>query len=178
MGLLKGKGKERRTSYKICVIGDEGVGKTSLIRRYAEDKFEEGYTKQKQINLIDELYVAIEDKGLPKSNVIALNIWDLIGNITMRQSYINAKGALLVFDSTEKVSLYTLEYWTEDLFKISGKIPVLVVGTKNDLIDDIKINDKELKKEAKKLEAAYFRTSAKTGVNVKEAFYKMAQMLM
>lgn len=178
MGILKGTTSEKRPVFKICVLGDEGVGKTSLIRKYVEDKFEEGYSIQKQIRKKDELYVSVEEKGLPRSSVIALNIWDLVGNFVMKQAYINAKGALLVCDITEKVSLYTLEYWKTDLFKITGEIPVLVVGNKIDQKDKIRVKHKELKKEAKGLNADAIGTSAKSGQNVKDAFYKMAQMLI
>jgi small GTP-binding protein len=178
MGLLNGKSSEARLRLKICVLGDEGVGKTSLIRRYVEDKFEEDYKKEKRISVIPELYVSVEEKGLPRSEVVTLNIWDLVGDLTMKQAYINAKGAILMCDLSEKVSLYTLEYWTTDLFKITGDIPVLIVGNKYDLKDDLKITGKELKKESKKLNAPYTWVSAKTGKNVKDTFYKMAQMMI
>ena len=79
MGILKGAASENRPRYKICVIGDEGVGKSSLIRRYVEDKFEDGYSKEQRISVIKEMYVSVEEKGLPRSDVITLNIWDLVG---------------------------------------------------------------------------------------------------
>jgi small GTP-binding protein len=178
MGILNGKSSEARPRFKICVIGDKGVGKTSLIRRYVENKFDEKYTREQRISVIPELYVSVEEKGLPKSEVITLNIWDLVGDITMKQAYINAKGAILVCDLTEKISLYTLEYWTTDLFKITGDIPVLVVGNKYDLKEELKVDAKELKKESNKLNASHTWASAKTGQNVKEAFYKLAQMMI
>ena len=178
MGILKGAASENRPRYKICVIGDEGVGKSSLIRRYVEDKFEDGYSKEQRISVIKEMYVSVEEKGLPRSDVITLNIWDLVGGITQKQAYINAKGAILVCDLTEKVSLYTLEYWTTDLFKITGEIPVLVVGNKYDLKNDLKVDGKELKRESKKLNASHTWASAKSGENVKEAFYELAQMMI
>ena len=178
MGILKGAASENRPRYKICVIGDEGVGKSSLIRRYVEDKFEDGYSKEQRISVIQEMYVSVEEKGLPRSDVITLNIWDLVGGITQKQAYINAKGAILVCDLTEKVSLYTLEYWTTDLFKITGEIPVLVVGNKYDLKSQLKVDGKELKRESKKLNASHSWVSAKSGENVKEAFYELAQMMI
>ena len=178
MGLLNSLTSEARPRYKICVLGDVGVGKTSLIRRYVEDKFEENYEKHQRIWNIPELYVSVEEEGLPKSEVINLSIWDLVSGLTMKQAYINAQGAILVCDLTEKVSLYTLEYWTTDLFKITGEIPLLVVGNKYDLKKDLKIDGKELKKESKKLNASYAWVSAKTGENVKNTFYKMAKMLI
>jgi small GTP-binding protein len=178
MGIINGKTSETRPRYKICVIGDKGVGKSSLIRRYVEGKFDEDYKREQRISIIPELYVSVEEKGLPKSEVVTLNIWDLVGEITMKQAYINAKGAILVCDLTEKVSLYTLEYWTSDLFKITGEIPVLVVGNKFDLKRELKVDGKELKKEANKLNAEHIWASAKSGQNVKEAFYKMVQMMI
>jgi GTP-binding nuclear protein Ran len=178
MGILKGTTSEKRPVFKICVIGDEGVGKSSLIRRYVDDKFDEGYSIEKQIRRKDELYVSVEEKGLPRSNVIALNIWDLVGNFIMKQAYINAKGAILVCDVSEKVSLYTLEYWKTDLFKITGEIPLLVVGNKTDLKDNLRVKQKELKKESKKLNADSIGVSAKTGEHVKDAFYMLAQKLI
>ncbi len=178
MGLLNSLTTEARPRYKICILGDEGVGKTSLIRRYVEDEFEEDYQKNKRIWNIPELYVSVEEEGLPRSEVINLSIWDLVGGLTMRQAYINAKAAILVCDLTEKVSLYTLEYWTTDLFKITGEIPLLVVGNKYDRKSDFVIEQKELKKEAKKLKAKYAWASAKTGENVKKIFYKITQMMI
>jgi small GTP-binding protein len=178
MGILNGKTSEDRPRFKMCVIGDEGVGKSSIIRRYVEDKFEEGYSREQRISVIQEMYVSVEEKGLPRSEVITLNIWDLVGGITQKQAYINAQGAILVCDLTEKVSLYTLEYWTTDLFKITGEIPVLVVGNKYDLKSELKVDGKELKKESKKLNASHTWASAKSGENVKEAFYKLAQMMI
>jgi Ras-related protein Rab-18 len=178
MGLIKGTTSEKRPDYKICVIGDEGVGKSSLIRRYVEDKFEKGYSKEKQISKKDELYVSVEEKGLPIGHVIALNIWDLVGQFVMKQAYINAKGALLVCDVAEKGSLYTLESWKDDLFKTTGEIPIMVVGNKIDQKDKIRIKQKELKKEAKNLNAYGIGTSAKSGKNVKSAFNKLAQKII
>ena len=177
MGLFKKKGK-RRTEYKMCVLGDEGVGKTSLIRQFTENCFEEEFTGQKQICKTDELYVSIVDKGIPRSDVITLNIWDLVGSVTMNQALINARGALLVCDMADKNTLYPVEYWRNELFSKSGEVPVIVVGNKIDLDSDAGISEENLKGMAGKLKAPYMLTSSKSGQNVDQIFYRLAKMLL
>jgi len=178
MGLFKKKPKKRSTSYKICVLGDEGVGKTSLIRRFTEGKFDEDYDGQIQISRTDEMYVSIVEKGLPHSDVITINIWDLVGDVTMDQAMINAKGALLVCDMADKNTLYPLEYWRNVLNEKSGEVPVIVVGNKTDVYSEAGIEEENLKGMAGKLKAPYMLASAKTGKNVEEIFYRLAKMLL
>jgi small GTP-binding protein len=178
MAILGKKPMEKRTEYKICILGDDEVGKTSLIRRYTENKFEEGYTGQKQIWKKEDLYVSIVEKGLPHSDIIALNIWDWVSRITEKQSYINAKGALLVCDLTDKASLRSLKHWKDELYKVAGEVPIVVVGNKIDLKSKIEIRRKNLQEMAKKFGAPYIWTSAKSGKNVDFAFYKLAKILI
>lgn len=178
MGIFDRRTKRNRNEYKICVLGDDEVGKTSLIRRYTENEFEEDYTKRNLISKKDELYVSVEENGLPRSDVIGLNIWDLANDMTMKQSYINTKGALLVCNMTEKIPLHSLEYWKNELYKVAGEVPIVVVGNKIDLKKDIETDKEDLEKAAKKLGAPCIMTSAKSGENVKAAFDKLAKMLI
>jgi small GTP-binding protein len=178
MGLFKKKSKKRKTEHKVCVLGDEGVGKTSLIRRFTENLFEEDYTGQRRIHNTDELYVSIVEKGLPRSDVITLNIWDLVGEVTMNQALINAKGALLVCDMSDKNTLYPVEYWKNQLFSKAGEVPVIVVGNKTDLSSETGISEENLKGMAGKLKAPYMLTSAKSGEKVDDIFYRLAKMLL
>jgi small GTP-binding protein len=178
MGLFGKKPKKRRTGYKICVLGDPGVGKTSLIRRFTENRFDEDFKGQKQIFKADELYVSIVEKGLPRSDVITLNIWDLVDSVAMNQALINAKGALLVCDMSDRGTLYPVEYWKNELFDKSGEVPVIVVGNKIDVISENGMTEDNLKGMAGKLKAPYMMTSAKTGKNVEELFYSLAKMLL
>jgi small GTP-binding protein len=170
--------KKTRTEHKICVLGVEGVGKTSLIRRYTENKFEKGYTGKKQIWKKKDLYVSVVENGPPRSDIITLKIWDWIPRLTEKQSYVNAKGALLVCSLTEKATLISLEYWKDELYKIAGEVPIVVVGNKIDLKSKIKIKRKKLQEMAKKLDAPYIWTSAKSCKNVEFAFHKLAKMLI
>jgi len=178
MFVLGKKPMEKRIEYKICVLGDEGVGKTSLIRRFVDNKFEEGYTEEKQISKKEEIYVSVEENGLPKSDVIALSIWDWVSSITRKQSYNNAKGALLVSSITEKISLLSLEYWKNELYEVAGKVPIVVAINKGDLRKQRQIEKIDLKNASKKIKAPLIVTSAKSGKNVKKTFYKLAQKLI
>ena len=178
MGFFKRKSKTRRTEHKVCVLGDEGVGKTSLIRRFTENNFDEDYTRQKRICKTEELYVSIVEKGLPRSDVITLNIWDLVGDVTMNQALINAKGALLVCDMADKNRLYPVEYWRNEVYSKAGEVPVIVVGNKTDLVSETGISEQNLKGMAGKLNAPFLLTSAKSGENIDEVFYRLAKMLL
>ena len=121
--------------YKIVLAGDKNVGKSSLIARFCDNKFYENMKdtigvafKRKKITL------TINDRELP----VELNIWDFGGEDryrTLFPSYANgASGALILFDTTNKESLYGIKDWVEIIEENSKKSVVkLLVATKVDL---------------------------------------------
>lgn len=115
---------------KILLLGDGAVGKTSLLRRYTEDEFEEDYIATIGANLKTK---NIEDMG------IELSIWDLYGQKSMSpgkhsSNYVGAEGAMIVFDSVRRNTFEHITRWIEDLYKVIGKVPIVIVGNKRDLL--------------------------------------------
>jgi small GTP-binding protein len=178
MSVLERKKNGKRSEQKICVLGDEGVGKTSLIRRYIENKFEEDFTEEKLISVKNELYVSVLEEGSPRSDVIDLKIWDWIEKMAVKQNYINAKGALLVCDMTDPGTLRSLDYWKDELFNVTGEVPIMIVVNKIDVTDQMNISRSDLQKVIKRFDVSSIGTSAKSGRNVNEAFNSLAKELI
>ncbi len=121
---------------KVLIIGEGAVGKTSLLRRYVEGIFHEDYVATIGVN--------IKNKLLPDFD-LELSLWDIYGQKSISpgkhsSNYIGAEGAALVFDLTRKNTFDTLDFWLEGLYSITGKIPVVVLGNKNDIIEDFENN--------------------------------------
>lgn len=162
---------------KMCVIGEAAVGKTSLIRRFVVDKFDDRYiatigskTSAKSIQIpMDELTIYLK-----------LQIWDIVGmrsfSTLQKSAYKGASGAFLVLDLTRKETLYTFDSWLMSLYNVAGNIPVVVLANKNDKITEIQ--DGEIKKISEKYGFPYFITSAKTGENVNKAFHILGEMML
>ncbi len=117
---------------KIVLLGDGAVGKTSLVRRYVEGRFDEDYVATIGVN--------VKDKVLPDLD-LHLTIWDIYGQKSISpgkhsSNYIGAEGAVVVFDITRKKTFLQLDDWIEGLYDKTGKIPVIVLGNKKDIIDD------------------------------------------
>ncbi len=162
---------------KVCLLGDRAVGKTSLIRRYVYDVFDDKY--------ISTIGTKVTKKVLEftKKDVrLTLLIWDLAGETTFngihRTYYKGAEGAIVVCDVTSKETFEHLPYWVESIMDVQGDIPVMFFGNKIDLKDQIVIKEKHLKKMAKKFKKDYFFTSAKTGENVNEGFYLLGRKIL
>jgi small GTP-binding protein len=162
---------------KVCVIGEAAVGKTSLIRRYVLDKFDDRYiatigtkttAKEVSVELGDEI------------TYLKLQIWDILGlrsfSTLQKSAYRGANGAFIVLDITRKGTLRTLEDWLLALYREAGEIPVVIMGNKVDLIPDYH------KSEITKLVADYgfpcFLSSARSGDNVDKAFNKLGRMIV
>ena len=123
---------------KMCVIGEAAVGKTSVIRRFVLDKFDDRYistigtkTSAKDIQItIDEEEVQLK-----------LQIWDVLGlrcfSNLQKSTYKGSKGAFIVLDITRKGTLRSLEDWLLSLYRVAGEIPVIVLANKNDLKAEI-----------------------------------------
>lgn len=166
---------------KICLIGAGEVGKTSLIKRYILDIFDDKYLKTLGTKVSKkEMIINYPEKDLDLH--LTLLIWDIMGQATFRSIlqdsyFFGAAGALAVCDLTRASTLGSLEEWIKSLHRAVGKKPVIILGNKYDLEDKKEIDEKMLKKVAAKYDANYLYTSARTGENVEHAFDELGRLV-
>lgn len=160
-------------SNKLIFCGDYQVGKTSLIRRFVENRFEKDY--------ISTIGVQLSKKTVLLSEKTKLNfiIWDIGGqrqfDLNRARFYNGANAAFLVVDRTRQDNLESIGKWYNDLKKsVQRNIPIVIVGNKSDLKDEIVISEEEIKDVAKQFGFHYILTSALTGENVNDAFLYIA----
>ncbi|MFX1344877.1 MAG: ADP-ribosylation factor-like protein [Promethearchaeota archaeon] len=161
-------------SLKLVLTGDYEVGKTSLIRRFVQNLFTEGYHSTVGLD------ISKKDIELAKDTKIHFVIWDIGGQITQmtpyrKRFYGGANAAFIVIDRTRKESLKSVEKWYNELKKYVGKdLNIILVGNKSDLVDDLIITENEIKNIANMNNFFYILTSAKTGENVNDSFLYIA----
>lgn len=163
---------EKGFVFKITVIGNGAVGKTSLIKKYTSGSFQKDYIKTlgAQFSKYDE-----EIEG----NNCKLFFWDIAGqeefNFMRPTFYKGSKAAIIVFNQENtdhgKESFESVKSWHDDITKFCGKLPIVLFGNKVDLVEPDKVNTadpEQLVKDRGFL--GYYKTSAKTGEGVYEAF--------
>jgi small GTP-binding protein len=163
--------------FKIVVLGDPEVGKTSTVLRYTENAFKRSY--------IPTIGVNISSKNIMQQNKsIQLLLWDLAGqakfSYTRQQFYQGSQGALLVFSLTDKKSFESISKWYDDLkqMKEFPKLKIVLCGNKSDLENLHQVKKEEAEGMAKKYGIPYFEVSALTGKNNKELFDTIINALM
>ena len=169
--------------YKAIIIGDPGVGKTSLINRYVEEKFEREYKATIGTNILKK-EVMVNDRGTDK--IVDLTLWDIAGQERWKHYrhiyYRGSQGAFLVYDVSRPVTFKNItEVWVRDLFNYleSRDIPLVLISNKNDLVDLKRVSESEGIECSRELQAITFiQTSAMTGDNVNKAFETMAKALL
>ena len=168
--------EERKYIIKVCLLGEANVGKTSLLYRYIENKFRDNYKATLGVNLLKK-EANIEGYGL-----ITIQIWDLGGQESfksLRKLYLEgANGALIIFDMTKSKTFEKLSDWVGDFKEARGEQPILLVGNKTDLIENIKVNENEASDFANKHGMEFIKTSAKTGENVEVAFLNLIKVIL
>lgn len=156
--------------YKLLVLGDGAVGKTSIIDRFAHDRFNKDYLPTLGISITEQEYQLVCAEG----SKVQFLIWDLAGQKFFhrtRKAYITgAKAAFLVFDLSNRESFDEIINWYNELGPDASRIPCILIGNKKDLADKRKVSEEEGRQLAKKLKCLYLETSALTGENVREAF--------
>jgi len=162
---------------KICLIGEKAVGKTSLIRRYVLNMFDEQYittigtrVSKKEVRVL-----------LPERDLLAdidMTIWDIMGERGFRELlkdayFYGANGILAVADLTRRATLNELDDWIDGVEKVVGRVPLLIAVNKKDLASRAQYEEREVAQFAKAFESEYLLTSAKTGENVEETFRRL-----
>ncbi|MEM3851518.1 MAG: Rab family GTPase [Methanomassiliicoccales archaeon] len=166
---------------KICLVGDTNVGKTSLIRRYVLDTFDDKYTSTIGTKVTKKNVTLKREDG--KESIMSILIWDIMGQKgfreLLRESYFyGAEGAVCVCDVTSKDTLEELKYWIRSMESVTGHIPLIFVGNKCDLTDKQLVSRQDLERFATAYGARSFLTSAKTGENVEKAFSFLASEIV
>ena len=176
---------------KIVLLGDSAVGKTSLIRRFVLDAFDDEYITTVGSKVTKkELRIPRPDRTVD----LTLMIWDLLGQegYTGFQAWTlaGADGALLVADLTRQKTLESLErYWIPTLFQVSDNIPLVFVGNKADLMTEIAKGQEGVDAVASRFNSGIsgslpsghstcYATSAKTGENVQDAFESLGHLVL
>jgi small GTP-binding protein len=166
--------------FKIVVIGEGAVGKTSLIRRFTQGSFNKEYIKTLGAQF------SRYEKVIPEKNIrTRLFFWDIAGQKEfsfMRPTFYNgAKAAIIVYDLSRDETLNTIEEWYNDITTYCGKIPAICFGNKCDIIEESgkPYDETNVKKILDKYDfLGYYQTSAKTGQKVQDAFNKIIDVLV
>lgn len=161
--------------FKLKLVGDIGVGKSSLLLRFADDTYTEDY--------ISTIGVDFKIKTLKISNKkVKLQIWDTAGQERFRtytsqsERYLHA--ILLVFDKTDQVSFNNIKQWMLDCKNAQPNAEFILVGTKSDLKTKAVVDYNVAREFADDSGMAYIEVSAKAGTNVTELFSEIGSILI
>ncbi len=163
----------RRYILKVCLIGDGAVGKTSLVKRFVFDVFDDKY--------LMSFGTKVSKKSMRIGDAdVDLMIWDILGQKnyeTLHKAYYKgAAGALAVCDYTRPETMSSLTGWLESFNSVAEEAPVLILANKSDLEKQMKPG--EVKAFGRSLGCETLDTSAKTGQNVEEAFEALGKRLL
>jgi len=157
---------------KLLLLGDGGVGKTSLMLRYAENEFSSNMMSTMGVDF------KVRFMDLDNNQRIKCQIWDTAGqerfHVITRAYYRGAQGIVLTYDVTDPESFTHVGYWMDNIQKhAANDVMVILVANKIDM-PDRKVATEEGEAVAAAHDAAYYETSAKDGTNVAEAFEELS----
>ena len=157
--------------FKVVVVGDSGVGKTNLIKRFINDTFNKDSKATVGVEFLSKTYLINQE-------VFKIEIWDTAGQERYKSItaayYKGAKGAMIVYDVTNQTSFENVDNWANEIKeKAARNINLMIVGNKTDLTDKIVVTSEVATEKAKALEIPIMETSALDSTNVKEAFYQL-----
>ncbi len=165
--------------FKVTVIGDGSVGKTSLIKNFTQGTFEKDYIKTIGAQF------SIYNKEIDNDQ-IRLILWDIAGqddfNFLRPSFYRESSAAIIIFSLEENnlgnLSFEHIEKWHSDIKQFCGEIPITIFANKVDLVEEDSLDETKIQKIVKDRNfLEYYITSAKTGQGVIEAFNSIIEKL-
>ena len=162
--------------FKLILIGNSGVGKSSIIQRYMKNTFEESY---KCTIGVDFLMKTLNLNG----KTVKLQLWDTAGQEKYKSMvasyYRGANVALVVFDITSHASFDSLPVWIENYYKNGPEQKnIILIGNKKDMEESRQVTQKEAEMFSETNNMMYFETSAKEGDNIEYIFTYAAEKLL
>ena len=175
---MEGLKKDENPVLKFVLVGESGVGKSSLLLRFVDDVFSASFIATIGIDFKIKTVTLKTQAGVEKQ--VKIQVWDTAGQERFRTItsafYNGAEAIIIVYDVTDKQSFNRLEHWMEEIDKRVRLDPVrIVVGNKCDRAQERKVGEMEGKEYAHKRGYEFWETSSLTGKNVHELFMRAAQ---
>ena len=181
-----GEGKEYDYLFKILLIGNSGVGKSSLLFRFSENIWEKEFIPTIGVDFVSNINI-IKKQKLKSIEVdgkkVKLQIWDTAGQERFKNIqasyYKGANGILVVYDITNKESFEHVNSWLIEIEKNGNKnVFKILIGNKNDLEEQRAVTKEQGEEFASINGMDFFETSAKTAYQVQEAFIQLTKDIM
>jgi len=158
--------------FKLLLIGDSSVGKSSLLLRFCDNVFQEGTVNLTSVDFKTK-NIIIDGK------TVQLQVWDTAGQERFRtitsSFYRGAHGIIVVYDISDQASFNNVKLWMQEIQRYAaGGVCKMLVGNKVDLEDRRVISTSTVKDYAEGLGISFIETSAKTGQDVDKAFERLA----
>ncbi|XP_014248382.1 ras-related protein Rab-10 [Cimex lectularius] len=162
--------------FKLLLIGDSGVGKTSVLFRFSDDAFSPSFISTIGI---DFKIKTVELRG----KKIKLQIWDTAGQErfhTITTSYYRgAMGIMLVYDITNEKSFENMAKWLRNIEDHANEdVEKMILGNKCDMEDKRTVSKQRGETIAREHGVRFLETSAKDNTNVEKAFYELAEVIL
>ncbi len=166
------------TYYKVCLLGEFAVGKTSLVRRFVYNEFQENYQTTIGVHIVQK-HISLPS---PRQQEVTLIIWDLAGgepfSPVSKVYYRGAAGALIVADLSREATIDRLDAYYKAFRQITPNAPVVILLNKADLIPDSRHVQHTVTRTKELYGTPVFATSALTGLNVENAFLTLTTSII
>ncbi|MFN8472653.1 MAG: Rab family GTPase [Anaerolineae bacterium] len=169
----------RTLSTKVCLLGSFAVGKTSLVRRFVFDRFDEQYTHTVGVQVNRKTLIVPQNEEFVELTML---LWDMAGNGELPFDHIGylggASAAILVCDCTRPYTLDMVEKQAEELLSINAGARLVLAVTKRDLINQRELKLTRVETAADRLNAPFFFVSSKTGIDVDALFRRLGRLIV
>jgi Ras-related protein Rab-35 len=159
-------------TYKLLVVGESSVGKSSILLRYTNGQFTDNYNYTVGVDFKVK-------KIIHKNKEVTLQLWDTAGQeryrSVTRTFYHRAKGVVVVFDLSNRKTLEAVTRWLMEIQENCDEIPRILVGNKCDSLREVK--EEEGAEVAKRFGLPYMETSAKEDININSTFNKLVEII-